>query len=171
MMCNISSNCLASFARGGRYACVFHINKAWISASIPKDNSGFSLEPWHFEFLALGVQPALETVTACSAVWEESNSNLRRTPNSLVCYKGKRAPKARKETCVMDPTENCFLWRCVYCVHAQNDSVTFLKNKEIEMMRFGSAYMGDQRISVSQTRGIRKVHLTVLFSPNILLNL
>lgn len=56
---------MASFARGGGYAYVFHINKNWISVSIPKDNSDFSLELWHFEFLALGVQPALETVTGC----------------------------------------------------------------------------------------------------------
>lgn len=118
MMCNISSNCLANFARGGGYAYVFHIIKTWISASIPKDNSVFSLEPWRFEFLVLGVQPALETVTTCLFVWEESNLNLRKTLNSLICYK-KKAPKARKQTCVMEVTRGwlrtAFLVMCVLC--------------------------------------------------------
>lgn len=165
MMCNISSNCLASFARGGGYACVFRINKTWISASIPKDNSVFSLEPWHFEFLALGVQPALETVTVCSVVWEESHLNLRKTLSSLICYK-KEPPKHGNKRVWWKSLEDdweLLFWWCVFCVHAQNDSVTFLKNKEMEMMRFGSAYTGDQRISVSQAEGIREVHLLFFF--------
>jgi len=37
------------------------------------------------------------------------------------------------------------------------------------MMRFVSAYVEDQRISVSQVKWIRKIHL-LFFSPNILLN-
>lgn len=122
-MCNISSNCLANFARGGGYAYVFHIIKTWISASIPKDNSVFSLEPWRFEFLVLGVQPALETVTTCLFVWEESNLNLRKTLNSLICYK-KKAPKARKQTCVwwksLEDDWELLFWWCVFCVHARD---------------------------------------------------
>lgn len=54
------------------------------------------------------------------------------------------------------------MWVSCACT---NDSVTFLKNQEIEIMRFGSAW----NLSESY-KGNQKGSLSVLFSPNILLN-
>lgn len=166
MMCNISSNCLTrlvdnNFGRGRGYACVFHINKTWISASSPKDNSVFSLEPYLLNSLLSDCNWHWRQLQPVRLSWRIQTQILRKPRKSLICYK--KGPQSRETNVWWKPLEDdwelLFLVVCVLCVHAQNFSVTFLGNKEIEMMRFGFVYVEDQRISVSQAKWIRRIHL------------
>lgn len=172
MMCNISSNCLTwlldnNFGRGRRYACVFHISKTWNSASNPKDNSVFSSEPYLLSSLLCDcnrhwrqLQPVELSWRIQTQIWED----LIRASSAT-----KKAPKAGKQMCVWwkpleDDWELLFLVVCVLCVHAQNFSVIFLRNKEIEMMRVGSAYAWGPK-NLSESGKVNQKDSLALFFP------